>query len=176
MIVPMKEAEKHPLAAVNRPRLTRYRFLYVLLAICALVVVAMMFIPVLVGPHSRRYTNEWGAARSLRTVTALQNKYAVAHPEKGFACELSLLKPSEQQEFAVYEPLILVTGMQAGYRFSLGGCYAEKGKVVHYQVTAVPIQRGTTGLAAFCGDDSGSLWYDPEGSATNCLTSRRPLQ
>jgi hypothetical protein len=42
--------------------------------------------------------------------------YAAAHRDEGFACELSLLKYSDQQEFAAYEPLLLVTGAQAGYR------------------------------------------------------------
>jgi type IV pilus assembly protein PilA len=137
----------------------------------------MVFVPVLDGPNSRRYKNESSAAMNLSAVIALQRKYAVAHPEKGFACELPLLKSSEHQESGDYEPLLLVTGAQAGYKFSLGGCYADaKGTVVHYQVTAVPIELGKTGLAAFCGDDSGLLWYDREGSATNCLTSRRALK
>ena len=107
----------------------------------------------------------------------LQSKYALAHPEKGFACEFLVLKPSEQHESDDYEPLLLTTGTQAGYKFSLGGCYADaKGTVVHYQVTAVPIEHGTTGVLAFCGDESGVLWYDKDGSATNCLASRRMLK
>ena len=177
-MVLMNEAKEYSLAAPQRTSSRRSRFLYAL-SICGLLVVAAMFMPVLDGPHSRQHANEAAAVSKLRAVITLQNRFASAHAEKGFACELPLLRPAENQPNDVdYDPLrFLATGTQAGYKFVLGNCYAgAKGVVVQYQAAAVPIEHGTTGFRAFCTDDSGSLWYDAEGSATNCLASRRALE
>jgi hypothetical protein len=102
----------------------------------------------------------------LRAVTMLEKKFAAAHLDKGFACELSLLVPEEGEQNPVdYDPLrFLTTGTSAGYKFALANCRTDaKGVVVHYEATAVPVERGKTGFHAFCTDDSGLLWYDAEG-------------
>lgn len=145
--------------------------IYALLAV-------VMFAPELDGPHSRQYANEAAAVSKLRTVVTLETKYAAAHSEKGFACELSLLRTSEQTRADDYDALsFLVKPTHAGYKFTLGNCYANtQGVVVHYQASAVPVESGRTGFRAFCTDDSGLLWYDAGGSATNCLASRRSLE
>ena len=140
---------------------------------------ALLSIPVFDGHHSRQYANEAAAVSKLRTVTTLEQKFAAAYVEKGFACELPLLRPKESDQNPVdYDPLrFLTTGTSAGYKFVLGNCRTDaKGVVVHYEATAVPVERGKTGFHAFCTDDSGLLWYDAEGSATNCLASRRALR
>jgi hypothetical protein len=144
-----------------------------------LLFVALLSIPVLDGPHSRQHANEAVAVRKLRAVITLEKEFAAAHVDKGFACELPLLRPAEsEQNPLVYDQLhFLSTGTNAGYKFVLGNCRTDaKGVVVHYEVTAVPLERGKTGYHAFCTDDSGLLWYDPEVSATNCLASRRALR
>jgi hypothetical protein len=149
------------------------RFLYPV----AGVLLIMGLISILDRPHSRRSVNEWGAARNIRAVITLQRKYALAHPDKGFACELLLLKSSGRWESGDYEPLLLVTGTQAGYKFFLSGCSADaKGSVVHYQVTAVPIEHGKTGVAAFCADESGVLRFELDGFAIDCFASHRVLK
>jgi len=139
---------------------------------------AIIFIPVLDGPHSRQHANEAAAVSKLRTVVTLETKYSAAHAEKGFACELALLKPIEQTRDGDYDPFsFLIKPTYAGYKFALGNCSADvKGVVVHYQATAVPVERSRTGFRVFCTDDSGLLWYDAAGSATNCLVSRRSLE
>jgi hypothetical protein len=38
-----------------------------------------------------------------------------------------------------------------------------------------PIARGLTGVRAFCTDESGTLFYEENGSATACLSARLPL-
>ena len=140
-----------------------------------LVFVAAAIIPGLDDRHSRQRANEAAAVATLRTVTTLQRKYAAAHPEKGFACELPRLRPPEQAQDADYNPLgFLITRTHSGYKFALVNCHSEaNGEIAHYQATAVPAVRGATGFKAFCTDDSGLLWYDAAGSATDCLTSRR---
>jgi len=140
--------------------------------------IALLCIPVLDGPHSRQYANEASAVSKLRAITMLEKKFAAAHPEKGFACELDLLKPAQNEQNPVdYDPMRFLTiGSSAGYKFVLGNCRTNANEVVvHYEATALPIERGRTGFHAFCTDDSASLWYDAEGSVTKCLASRRVL-
>lgn len=130
------------------------------------------------APHGRLYGNEAVALAKLRSVIALQNEYAKAHPAKGFACELHLLRSVEPRDDAEYDTLrFLTTGTQSGYNYSLANCRAgAKGVFVQYQAIAVPIALDKTGFHAFCADQSGVVWYDAGGSATSCLSSRHVFQ
>jgi len=144
--------------------------------ICALLA-ATMFIPPLDGPHSRLLANEAFAAGKLHDIVTLQEEYMVAHAYGGYACDLSVLKPLAQQRSPDSETDFLTNGVQSGYRFSLVSCGSDANRrSVRYQVAAVPIERGRTGLGAFCADETGAMWYDAKGSATNCLASRRPFE
>jgi hypothetical protein len=130
------------------------------------------------GPHSRQHAHEAVAVSKLLTVIELQSKYAAAHADKGFACELPLLKPVEQRDDADYDPLgFLTTETWSGYRFALDGCHVDKrGIVARYQASAVPIERGTTGVRAFCTDETGIMRYDDSGVKVKCLASGRLLE
>ena len=141
-------------------------------------VMFLTFVPHLDGPHSRRAAHEAIAVGELLTVVRLQSKYAAADAVKGFACELPLLQSAEQKgDHPDYDPLgFLTTGTWAGYRFTLDGCQVDKnGTVVHYQVSAAPVERGVSGLRSFCTDETGVIRYDNSGIGTNCLTSGRVL-
>ena len=144
-----------------------------------MLVVAVLSLPVLDGPHSRQHANEVAAVSTLHTLTALERKFEAAHVDKGFACDLQLLRPAEGEENSVGDdPLpFLTTGTSVGYKFVLRNCRSDdRGVVAHYEATATPVENGRTGFFAFCTDDSGLLWYDALGSATNCLALRRALQ
>ena len=137
-----------------------------------------LLLPVLDGPRSRRDANEAAAVSRLRALNAVEKTFSSAHADKGFVCELPPLKTGDKEENSVdYDPpIFIMTGIHAGYRFALSNCGTDaKGVVVHYEATAVPVERGKTGSRAFCTDDSGLVWYDPQGSAANCLKSRRVL-
>lgn len=156
-----------------------FRLLYIFAASGSLLLIALLCIPVLDGPHSRQYANEASAASRLRTITRLEKKFAEAHPEKGFTCELGLLRPAQNEQNPVdYDAMRFLTiGSGAGYKFALGNCRTNaEGVTVHYEATAVPVERGRTGFHAFCADDSASLRYDAEGSVTKCLASRQVLR
>jgi|SRR5580692_3887742 hypothetical protein len=147
---------------------------------CGILVAAslvLLVVPTLDGLHSRRLANEAAAASKLRTIIRLQDQYMADHAYSGFACELPLLKPTEKQNEAAADPLrFLTTGSQYGYKFSLFSCGSDANKARnYYQVTAVPVEHGA-GLRAFCADESGVIWDDEAGSATNCLASRRGVQ
>jgi hypothetical protein len=115
----------------------------------------------LYAPHGRLYGHEAVALAKLRSVVVLQNGYAKTHAAEGFTCELHLLKPLEARGDAEYDPLrFFTTGTDSGYKYTLANCRADaKGVFVQYQLTAVPIEQGRTGLHAFCTDESGVLWY-----------------
>lgn len=143
-----------------------------------LVFLAAAIIPGLDDRHSRQRANEVAAVSALRIVNELQSKYAAAHPEKGFACELPRLRPPEQAQNADYNPLdFLITRTHYGYKIALANCHADaRGVIARYQATAVPAVPRATGFKAFCTDESGLLWYDAAGSGTDCLTPRRSLE
>jgi hypothetical protein len=126
--------------------------------------------------HAGVRQNEAAAVGSLRKIHDLQSKYAAAHPNEGFACQLQRLRPAEDTATAYDPTTALLAGEWSGYKFVLAGCTStEKGIVIRYQIAAVPIARGLTGMRAFCADESGTLFYEENGSATECLSSRLPL-
>lgn len=145
----------------------RWKVLYFLLAFLSLLTVAALLFPEI--NDGRSVANEASAASTIRYIAQLQREYSSAHPKIGFTCELALLQPAGKTQDAS-----LANGTRAGYKFELVNCDA-KGIVRHYQVVATPLAPGVTGVRAFCGDETGEIWYDPEGSATKCLASRQEL-
>lgn len=137
---------------------------------------AALFIRILDGPNRRRRASEAVAVGSLRRLTALQYEYAASHSTKGFACQLPLLKSGARYNEDYDSDALLLTGEYVGYRIAFVACEPEpNGVVTRYQISAVPLEPGKSGVRAFCIDETGSLWYDPSGSAENCLASRRTI-
>ena len=113
------------------------------------------------------------AVGSLRQIYKLENAYASAHPDKGFACQLKQLWPTKNIPDVDGNPMNFRAGKWAGYKFEIVGCTAEKnGGFAHYQVTAVPLTRMESGVQAFCTDQSGKVFSDLNGSASECLAVR----
>jgi hypothetical protein len=136
-----------------------------------------LFIPTLDGPNSRRRANEAVAVGSVRRITTLQNDYAASHPAKGFACQLRLLKPTAPNRDDYDSDAFLLSGERVGYRITFAGCEPEpNGVVTRYRIAAVPLEPGKSGVRAFCTDETGALWFEPSGSAENCLASRRTIE
>jgi hypothetical protein len=120
--------------------------------------------------------NESAAVGILRKLNILESQYVAAHPNKGFACELPLLRLSEKRDDTYDTVAALLAGEWNGYKFAVVGCVADAdGIVTHYGVTAVPTSPGRTGIRAFCTDQSGQLFYDSEASATQCMAMRQGL-
>lgn len=137
----------------------------------------LLTVPTLDGPHSRLLANEASAVSKLRTIITLQNQYSVGHAGTGFACDLPSLKPIGEQAFPDQSLEFLITGVRSGYKFSMVSCGPDANRArVHYQVTAVSVEKGTTGVRTFCADESGVIWYDSEEFGTRCLISRHPLE
>ena len=161
---------------VRRRRNLSERSFWLILAITLIfliVVAVLLFVPNHSHPPRQ---NEFAAIGGLRRVNTLETQYAVGHTDRGFACELPLLRPTEKVN-DLYDPTsALLTGEWSGYRFGVAGCAADaSGIVTHYQVVAVPVNPGRTGIRAFCTDQSGEVFYDPDGSGSKCLALRRPI-
>jgi hypothetical protein len=121
--------------------------------------------------------HESSAASTLLTTVTLQDRYATAHPNIGFACELPLLKAVGQQLHPDDSWEFLATGVHSGYRFLLVSCVSEANRArARYQVVAVPVEPGKTGVKAFCADQTGVMRFDPDGSAINCLASGQAIE
>ena len=164
----------------NPSRRVRQIVRVLLWTIGSLVVAAgllLLVIPTFDSPHSRLLANEASAVATLRTVIALEKEYSADHADRGFACELPMLMQIGRQRFPDYSLEFLTTGLRSGYRFSLVSCTPDANRTrVHYEVTAVPVEKGSTGVRTFCADESGVIWSDSEEFGTRCLTSRQPLE
>ena len=138
---------------------------------------AALLIPGLDGPNSRRAANEAATVGHLHRITTLQDNYAASHPSKGFACQLSLLKPTAANTDDYDSDAFLLSGKGVSYRIAFAGCAPEpNGVVTRYRITAAPLEPGKSGVRAFCTDETGALWFDASGSAENCLASRRTIE
>lgn len=148
-----------------------------LLCLCIVVSIAWISLPTLDGPGRRQFANEATSVAKLRTINQLQTLYSATHRNEGFTCDLSRLKSGGAKDSRYDPDEFLVSGTQSGYKFVVVNCHADPtGAAAHYQIAAVPIELGKSGSRAFCTDDSGLLWYDKDGSATNCLAFRHPLE
>jgi len=147
-------------------------FVVIMVILC----LAALFIPTLDGPNSHRKAREAVAVGNLHRLATLQASYSASHPDKGFACQLSLLK-STKSPSGNYDPDgFLLSETYTGYRITLTGCEpGPNGVVTSYRAIAVPREPGKSGVRAFCTDQTGALWYDASGSPENCLATRRTI-
>jgi hypothetical protein len=151
-------------------------WLWFLVAVASFVVFIILFAPQL-DVNGRQARNESITVSRFRRLNKLQRNYSAAYLARGFSCELAQLKPNKSDDHTYDPNQFLLTGVQSGYKFAVTGCRPNPdGAVTQYQVTAIPLEPGKTGFAAFCMNQTGSIWYDRSGSAENCLVSRRPLK
>ena len=121
--------------------------------------------------RARIAANESSAAASVLTLDTAEITYSTTHPEKGFTCALSDLR----NDGVIDAPL--ASGSKVGYVYELVGCKADNpdGPNTHYQVIAYPITKNTTGIKAFCADETEVVRYDSNGSGENCLENGKNL-
>lgn len=170
----MKQMDTH--SDQNHARVTKRRS--VLLPILGRVLGTVIFILIpaaILIPHFMVSTvarNEINAVESLRTLTVLEHRYAAAHPSKGFACELTQLRPETPLRGERKREEFIANNSSNGYKFELKACEADpNGIAVRYKATAVPLVPEKTGYRAFCTDETGELQDAVNGSAESC----RPL-
>ena len=138
-----------------------------IVAIPFILIVAAIAIPNLL--RARMAANEAAAVASMRAVIDAEANYQATHQEAGFTCRLP--------EMSGLDPA-LVGGLRHGYSFLLQNCAAatEGGPVVRFQLVVSPLAKGTSGIRAFCTDETGVIRMDAGGSGDNCLDHGTPLE
>ena len=132
-----------------------------------ILIMAAIAIPNLL--RARIAANESSAAASVRTLNTAEVSYSASHANMGYTCSLSDLSDLIDRNLA--------SGRKNGYAFELSGCVpGETGAIAKYQVVAYPITQNTTGMRAFCSDESDIIKVWPKGSAQHCLENGSPLE
>jgi hypothetical protein len=130
-------------------------------------IIAAIAIPNLL--RARMAANESSAIGSIRTIHTAEASYSAAHPDVGFTCTFSDLSSLIDSNLA--------SGQKRGYVFQLSGCTTgEGGTIVKYQVVAYPVTANTTGVRAFCSDESNVIKVDASGSTQGCLENGEVLR
>ena len=141
-----------------------------LVAIPFILIIAAIAIPNLL--RAKISANEASAAGNVRNLVAAEISYQATNPKAGFTCKLSDLGSAGLINSS------LASGQRTGYVFVLQNCGAdnEGDPISKFQITASPATPNSTGVRAFCADESAVVWVDDTGSAKNCLKQGAPLQ
>jgi len=133
-----------------------------------ILIIAAIAIPNLL--RARQAANESSAVASVRTVVTAEMTYAETHHDTGYTCNLSDLSELLDSQ--------LVAGQKNGYNFELLGCApgADGPANIQFRVVASPVTPSTTGVRAFCSDESAVIKVDASGSASGCVESGSPLR
>jgi hypothetical protein len=143
---------------------------YAGLAVIPVLIIAAIAIPNLL--RARMAANESSAVGGVRQLVVAETAYANNHSDEGFACSLSKL--ADEQLI----PTDLGTGSRTGYSFEIPHCSpgTTGAPNLKFQVVAHPLTPNTSGIRAFCADESGVIKVDSGGSAENCVESGTPLK
>jgi len=137
-----------------------------IVSIPVVLIIAAIAIPNLL--RARIAANESAAVASIRSINAAEITYSSGNPNGGFTCSMSDLSHLIDADLAA--------GQKRGYSFQLSGCTAsESGVILKYQVVAYPITPNTTGMRAFCSDETAVVRADSGGSAKGCQENGAPL-
>lgn len=125
----------------------------------------------------KKVANETSAIQSVRSINLAEMQYEATYPDKGYTCSLNALGGDMQAGAPTPEAAQLLqgdilSGSKSGYLFSIGNCTKvttkdSSGRIVGYEVTAVPQRVKKTGNRGFCSDQMGLIKTDPAGG-TNC--------
>jgi len=138
-------------------------------SIPVILIIAAIAIPNLL--RARMAANESSALASIRTIQTAQISYSGSHSGNGYACSLSDLGADKLIDG------VLASGQRNGYVFAISRCGPGPDGAASqtYQVTARPITTNTTGVRAFCSDESNVIRIDPGGSTANCAERGQPI-
>jgi type II secretory pathway pseudopilin PulG len=145
-----------------------------------ILIIAAIAIPILL--RARMAANESSAVASVHAINRAELEYQTTYPSSGFTCRLESLGGSAgctpSADHACLLDNALASGNHNGYIFELRNCAPaqEGGPIMKYQLLARPARFNSTGVRAFCTDESFAIRFDPSGSADQCLANGKPLQ
>jgi hypothetical protein len=145
--------------------------------LAALLLLAVLLLGIFLPQNTpRAVLNQQQAVRSIRDLSLAEHTYALQHPDAGFACDLRELGEQGVGPPAGLIDRVLASGTKSSYHFEIGCAQGESQKATAYTITAVPTKPGTTGVYALCTDQSGEIWYSENGSPSDCLAKRKPIE
>jgi len=171
-----------------------FSLIELLIVVAIILIIAAIAIPNLL--RSRMAANEASAVGSLRTINTAVVGYSSTY-NIGFPSSLTQLggvggAAATCNAAQLIDPVLSAAAIaqKSGYNITLNpgsiaytgplpaGCTA--GFSDGYEVTAWPINIGTTGQRSFCTDASGVIRFDPSGAtptaAVLCPNAMQPLQ
>ena len=114
---------------------------------------------------------EEAALSHLRTVNTAQVSYAAMFPELGYACSISYLGGTGEDEPASISARLIDPGLSSGnldgYLFSIEDCSGSP--VDHFSLSALP-ESPQSGLRTFCSNETAVIRFSDDGTAA-CLNS-----
>ena len=139
---------------------------------------AVFFLAIFPPSTPRIFLNQRRAVESIRQLNVAEHDYAAQHPDAGFACNLSDLgeQGSESRSSVGHVDRVLASGTKASYHFEILCPQDDSQKATRYTITAVPVEAGMTGKYALCSSQSGEIWYSENGTASDCLAMRKPVE
>ncbi len=141
-----------------------------------ILIIAAIAIPNLL--RARGKASEASAVGNIRALNTAEYTYSQSYPQVGFACSLSQLGGDPAHANSQNAGLIdkyLMSSVKSGYRFRLGDCTTADDKFSTYNLSAEPIQPGTTGTRSFCSDQTAVI-RTVEGNAQDCFDHGTPLE
>jgi prepilin-type N-terminal cleavage/methylation domain-containing protein len=146
-----------------------FTLIELLLVVAVILVIAAIAIPNLM--RSRQAANESAAVADVRMIIDAQSTYSSQYPDVGFAGSLTALGPGAVPPTSAKAGIldtVLATGTKDGYTFQLaagGGTPATT-----FTVTASP--NGVAGRRSFCGDQTGTVRFNPSGGTCTTASPR----
>jgi prepilin-type N-terminal cleavage/methylation domain-containing protein len=149
-----------------------FSLIELLIVVAIILIIAAIAIPNLL--RSRMAANEASAVGSLRTINTSAVTYSSTYPSNGYPATLAALGTSGAATSASADLLdsVLASGTKSGYTFVFtagAGGLPSTG----YNVTAIPVNIGTSGQRGFYTDQSGVIRNNAAGTAAS---TDAPLQ
>jgi type IV pilus assembly protein PilA len=151
-----------------RNRQKGFSLIELLIVVAIILIIAAIAIPNLL--RSRMAANEASAVGSLRTLNTALVTYSSTYG--GFPDDMAWLAPPggggpADANNADLVDEVLAAGTKSGYTFAYTPADVDgDGNNDTYEITADPVQRGTTGQRGFFTDQSGVIRADATGTAT----------
>ncbi len=149
------------------------------LAVFIVIFVSAVFLLAIFPPSTPRiFLNHRRAVESIRQLNLAEHDYAAQHPDAGFTCNLSDLgsQGSESLPRVGLVDQLLASGTKNSYHFEILCSQYSGQKATRYTITALPVEAGMTGKYALCSSQSGEIWYSENGSVSDCLAMRKPVE
>jgi prepilin-type N-terminal cleavage/methylation domain-containing protein len=161
--------------SVDVRRQAGFSLIELLIVVAIILVIAAMAIPNFL--RSKMSANEASAVSSLRTINTAETTYSITYPTIGYADALTKLAfPASGNSVDPNAAGLLdwVLGcttqpcQKSGYSFAISNTTGTP--IDGYDITAVPVSPGQSGVRGFCSNQITTVKYDPNGGVACTLT------